>query len=131
MSADQNKLPHIGLNLPPLFPPYSSRLSIIRRLREEIEQIDTNLVRYNVKCESDEFVRFILQFSPEKESLVFTKIDSAVKKAAIPAKEKAKTSAPASAPTASTPAARANGATTTPTAATSAIANVPKVRFES
>ena len=111
-----------------------SRLSIIRRLREEIEQIDTNLVRYNVKCESDDFVKLILQFSPDKETMVFTKIDMNPKKSQ-PSKEKGK-------PASATPAVATNRtpapAATTPVRnvgtngnVTAAASTAPKVNIHS
>ena len=42
---------------------------MIQRLREEIEQLDVNLIRYNVKKESEEFLKKIKAFSPD-ESIV-------------------------------------------------------------
>ncbi len=41
----------------------------IQQLREEIEHIDTNLVRFNVKKDSDEFIKRIREFNEDNEPL--------------------------------------------------------------
>ena len=41
---------------------------MIQRLREEIEQMDVNLIRFNVKKECEEFIKKIRFFSDEKDA---------------------------------------------------------------
>ena len=42
---------------------------MLQRLREEIEHLDTNLVRFNVKKESEDFVKKIREINHEHEPL--------------------------------------------------------------
>lgn len=41
---------------------------MIQRLREEIEQMDVNLIRFSVRTESHEFIKKIKEFSIDQET---------------------------------------------------------------
>lgn len=41
---------------------------MINRLREEIEQMDVNLVRYNVKTDSTEFIKKIKAYNEDSDT---------------------------------------------------------------
>lgn len=44
-----------------------SRLKIVSNMREEIELMDVNLVRYHIKNESNLFLKKVLEYSNESE----------------------------------------------------------------
>lgn len=39
---------------------------MIQKLKEEIEHMDVNLIRYNVKKESEEFIKRIKEYNPDQ-----------------------------------------------------------------
>lgn len=47
---------------------FERRLNVIRNIREEIEQVDTNLIRYNVRKISDDFLKKVVEYSSDKDT---------------------------------------------------------------